>query len=278
MKISNNSLKINGDIIEKYFFDIERMKREKYFYLTFKNKNLNIPKIVNIKKNKIFFKKYKFKSIKSQKLFFDELLIFIIKLNKHKKYKLRAKENLHSYRDLLNQVKKRFKKISNITVEKKSAAKLKIIKKYIKKILKESPLSAKLARCKKMISQSDVGFHNCGTTNGKVFFYDFEYAGYDHPIKLICDTYYQPEMKIHKVHILEFIKKLEKNFKFKLPNNFYLFEKLLKVKMMLIILNILIVSNLSNKSRLMSKKNLNKLKTDRINKAYKYIKYPLINE
>lgn len=278
MKLSNNSLKINNNIIEKYFSDQNRIKREKYFYLTFKNKNLNIPKIIDISKNKIFLKKYKFKKIKSQKLFFNELLIFLIKSNQEKKYNLRAKENLFSYINLLNQIKKRFKKICKINVDRKFNTKMKIIKMYIKKTLDESPKSAKLSRCKKIISQSDIGFHNCGMVNGKVFFYDFEYAGYDHPIKLICDSYYQPEKRIDKIHILRFINKLEKNFNFKLPKNFYLFEKLLKVKMMLIILNILIGSNITKKSKLIDKVKLNKLKLERINKAYRYIKLPFIYE
>ena len=45
MKLSNNSIKSNKDTVEKYFLDNERIKREKYFYFKFRNKNLNIPKI-----------------------------------------------------------------------------------------------------------------------------------------------------------------------------------------------------------------------------------------
>ena len=155
---------------------------------------------------------------------------------------------------------------------------MKVIKSYVKKILKESPSTLKLYSCKNIISQSDIGFHNCGIFNNKVFFYDFEYSGLDHPIKLICDTYYQPEKRISKKYILNFKEKLEKNFKFKLPQNFFIFEKLLKVKMMLIILNILIPSNINNKYKLLNKVKLKKIKLDRINKAYKYIKIPFIYE
>ena len=57
MKLSNNSLKRHKNIIEKYYSDNERIKREKYFYLKFKNKNLNIPKLLDISKYKISFKK-----------------------------------------------------------------------------------------------------------------------------------------------------------------------------------------------------------------------------
>jgi hypothetical protein len=78
--------------------------------------------------------------------------------------------------------------------------------------------------------------------------------------------------------MLKFVDKLKKNFKFKIPKNFLIFEKLLKVKMMLIILNILIVSNINNKSKLINKVKLNKIKLKRINKAHNYIKIPFIYE
>ena len=278
MKLSNNSVKSSKNILKKYFLDSERIKREKYFYLKFKNKNINIPKLLSTSKNNISFKKYRFKKIKSQKLFFDELLNFLIKTNREKKYSLYAKENLVSYELLLSQIKKRFKKISETNIEKKYIKKMKVIKSYVKKILKESPSTLKLHSCKNIISQSDIGFHNCGIFNNKVFFYDFEYSGLDHPIKLICDTYYQPEKRISKKYILNFKKKLEKIFKFKLPQKSFIFEKLLKVKMMLIILNILIPSNITNKSKLINKVKLEKIKLNRINKAYKYIKIPFIYE
>ena len=278
MKLSNNSIKSSKNTIEKYFLDNERIKREKYFYLKFENKKLNIPELLSISKNKISLKKYKFKKIKSQKLFFDELSNFLIKTNKEKSYKLHAKENLKSYKLLLNQVKKRLEKISKQKIEKQYLTKIKVIKLYIKKILKECPSSLKLSSSRNIISQSDIGFHNCGIFNNKVFFYDFEYSGLDHPIKLICDVYYQPEKRVNKKYLLSFIKKLEKNFQFKLPKNFFIFEKLFKVKMMLIILNILITSNISNKSKLINKVELNKIKSDRINKVYNYIKIPFIYE
>ena len=278
MKLSNNTIKPEKYKIEKYFFNKDRIKREKYFYFVFRNKNLNIPKILEISENKITFKKNKFKKIKSQKLFFEELLNFLIRTNRQKTYKLYAKENLTSYKKLLYQVKKRFKKICELKIEKKYLKKIKKIKLYINKILQETPSSISLSRCPKIISQSDIGFHNCGIDNGKVYFYDFEYAGLDHPIKTICDIYYQPEKKIDKKYILRFINSLEKNFKFKLPKNFYEFERLFKIKMMLIILNILVESNIKNKTQLISKVKLNKLISERINKAYRYIKFPFIYE
>ena len=78
--------------------------------------------------------------------------------------------------------------------------------------------------------------------------------------------------------MLEFISKLEKKLNFRVPENFFIFEKLLKVKMMLIILNIFIISNINIKSKIINKSILNKLKSERVNKAYKYINLSSIYE
>ena len=48
-----------------------------------------------------------------------------------------------------------------------------------------------------MIISSDFGFHNVINKNNKLFFIDFEYAGLDDPIKLICDFYCQPDQFIN---------------------------------------------------------------------------------
>ena len=278
MKLSNNLIKLNKQTIEKNFSDKERFKREKYFYIKYINKNLDVPKVLRISKNKITFKKYEFKKIKSQRLFFNALFDFLIKINKEKKYSLNAKENLRSYKLLHTQVKQRFMRLSKIKIERKYSIKMKIIKLYIQKVLQEKHDNFTLRNSNKIISQSDIGFHNCALYKSKIYFYDFEYAGIDHPIKMICDVYYQPEKKIEKMYILKFISKLEKSFKFKLPNNFYIFEKLLKVKMMLIILNIFVPSNINSVSSSVNVNKITKLKTKRLSKALNYIKRPFIYE
>ena len=94
MNLSNNFIHIRNNNIEKKFLDKKRFKRELYFYKKFKNHNINIPKILSYKKNAIVYKKYQFKKIKNQQLFFDELLKFLIKTNKIKNYKIYAKERL----------------------------------------------------------------------------------------------------------------------------------------------------------------------------------------
>ena len=47
------------------------------------------------------------------------------------------------------------------------------------------------------ISPSDFGFHNALVQpDGKLFFIDFEYAGWDDPAKTLCDFYCQPELPV----------------------------------------------------------------------------------
>ena len=55
----------------------------------------------------------------------------------------------------------------------------------------------KLKKEEMIISPSDFGFHNVINKNNKLFFIDFEYAGLDDPIKLICDFYCQPDQFIN---------------------------------------------------------------------------------
>jgi thiamine kinase-like enzyme len=55
------------------------------------------------------------------------------------------------------------------------------------------------------ISPSDFGFHNAiQTDEGQVFFIDFEYAGRDDPVKMICDFFCQPEVSVPDSYLPEF--------------------------------------------------------------------------
>lgn len=51
------------------------------------------------------------------------------------------------------------------------------------------------------ISPSDFGFHNALLTDeGGLKFFDFEYAGWDDPAKLVCDFFCQPEIPVSISH------------------------------------------------------------------------------
>ncbi len=59
------------------------------------------------------------------------------------------------------------------------------------------------------ISPSDFGFHNSiKSSEGKIFFIDFEYAGWDDPAKMICDFFCQPEVPVSDKYLTVFINKI----------------------------------------------------------------------
>lgn len=58
-------------------------------------------------------------------------------------------------------------------------------------------LECKLSATDQCLSPSDFGFHNALIqTDGMIRFFDFEYAGWDDPAKMICDFFCQPEIPI----------------------------------------------------------------------------------
>ncbi|MGI8966456.1 MAG: aminoglycoside phosphotransferase family protein, partial [Limisphaerales bacterium] len=58
-------------------------------------------------------------------------------------------------------------------------------------------LSDILPQSHRCLSPSDFGFHNALlTADGQLRFFDFEYAGWDDPAKLICDFFCQPQLAV----------------------------------------------------------------------------------
>ena len=63
----------------------------------------------------------------------------------------------------------------------------------------------------KIISQSDVGFHNMISNKEQLFFIDFEYAGWDNPMKYISDWILQPDSFFPYEKPLEFFDPIAKS-------------------------------------------------------------------
>lgn len=58
-------------------------------------------------------------------------------------------------------------------------------------------LSATLPQKGRCLSPSDFGFHNAlKDDDGRLRFFDFEYAGWDDPAKLICDFFWQQQVPV----------------------------------------------------------------------------------
>jgi len=59
------------------------------------------------------------------------------------------------------------------------------------------PLDRKIDQKDRRLSPSDFGFHNALLSDdGILFFYDFEYSGWDDPAKLVCDFFCQPAIPV----------------------------------------------------------------------------------
>ena len=54
---------------------------------------------------------------------------------------------------------------------------------------------ATLVQTERCLSPSDFGFHNAmADAHGRLVFFDFEYAGWDDPAKVVCDFFCQPRL------------------------------------------------------------------------------------
>ena len=72
------------------------------------------------------------------------------------------------------------------------------IKDNILQLTNIDELTEELCEEERIISPSDFGFHNVLVSSGKVYFLDFEYAGWDDPAKLFCDFACQVKYPISK--------------------------------------------------------------------------------
>ena len=52
-----------------------------------------------------------------------------------------------------------------------------------------------------IVSPSDFGLHNIIKKDKKLFFFDFEYAGLDDPVKLVMDFYCHPNTKLTNIKL-----------------------------------------------------------------------------
>lgn len=276
MKITNNKNWIANNYFIKKYEDLNSFKREKYFYYYFKNSNLPIPKVISFKRNLIIFKNFKIKNIKNKRLFILETFKFLTQINSRKKiYKYDAKESFLNINKLKKEIRKRLlnlKKINN-----------KDLKKFLNKIsqkFKQLSLSKiKNPRRKKIISPSDIGYHNAGIFNKKILFFDFEYSGLDHPLKTICDFYYQPEMRVSRKEMINHTKKFGIFLKYDLISELKKVEELYKIKMCLIILNVFLKKRFKLKKKILnSQAMIKKIKKERLNKSMKIFSLKKISQ
>jgi hypothetical protein len=59
-----------------------------------------------------------------------------------------------------------------------------------------NPLQTPCPPNNRCLSPSDFGFHNALSDAGSLYFFDFEYAGWDDPTKMVCDFFHQPRYPV----------------------------------------------------------------------------------
>lgn len=147
---------------------------------------------------------------------------FFVEINQHKKGPLASKlgpasEATFSLKDQLDTVHARFRSLASIDiktsrfhaqahkfVEKKLLPAWKTVVEFIDKEASRGgiQLDSVLDQDSRCLSPSDFGFHNAiRTGDGRLRFFDFEYAGWDDPAKMVSDFFHQPRFRIPK-HVM----------------------------------------------------------------------------
>ena len=237
--------KNNKFIIKKFknYFETkyDRYFTEKTFIEYLKKKKINnIPYIIGVnKKEKILYLKYisgkKIKRPKKNHL--NECLKFLKKINHkttHKNFHFQnASDACLCVGDHINACERRINKLRNKYNYKKDyeskkiykflknkiIPEFKIIKSNIKYSFAKSQIKKKLNDNQLILSPSDFGFHNIITKNDKMYFIDFEYAGWDDPRKLVCDFILNPDYLISKKNKIFFLMNFDQVFKTKILNS-----------------------------------------------------------
>jgi hypothetical protein len=68
----------------------------------------------------------------------------------------------------------------------------------------ESQRRGRIINSHRILSPSDFGFHNVLRSESDLFFVDFEYAGWDDPVKLLCDFACQPDLTVKQPQVERF--------------------------------------------------------------------------
>jgi len=252
-----NNLTYIIEIKKKKFFlkifenkNYKNFEKEILFYQKTQKLNLDITNIILINKNYrfIIYNYLDGKKIQSpSNSDVRQCAKFIIKLQKVNKFDKKSKlKNLSYATDYLSSIdnyKKNLKyRIKNIIKNCDTKFKKRInnfIFKFnitLKKIHKFENYNFK--KNEFIFSPSDFTFKNIIKSKNKLYFFDFEYSGFDHPYKLISDFISQPNIELNKTQSKLFIKILENKIKINVKQD--LFFKVLfitKLKWILILLN-----------------------------------------
>jgi hypothetical protein len=210
----------NKELLLKYYPDpkndkVNRSENEFNSLKLIRNISTEVPKsiLLNTSLNFAlyeFIKGKKINKIKSDDIY--NILKFIRKIQKIKNTKntliKNAKESCLSINDLIIQINNRYAKLLEVNIKNKNIKLKKFLHEFnsvkdniynlIYKNFSKKNILNKLPNHQQIIHPADFGFHNSIKSNTKIYFIDFEYLGFDDPVKLICDFYWHPAMKLDK--------------------------------------------------------------------------------
>jgi len=172
---------------------------------------------------------------------------FIYTLNKiskrSKKYKYQAKDALFSLIDYEHDIKRRILTLNNSIYYENIRIFLNDVIEYKQSYISENYnvliYIINLYKDHSILSPSDFGFHNSMCTDSGVKWFDFEYFGYDSPLKLIVDFLIHPAMSLNVDEKMLWLNKMMSEFEINnsISSHIKTVWPLLGIKWILIILN-----------------------------------------
>ena len=199
--------------------------------------------------------------MKATKLLIDQCFNFVKKLfllSRKTKINLfsNAKEACFNPNEICEQIEKRLNNLLKINNKELNNFLLiefqDLFEKYSK--ITKSKLNKKfknnISNSNRILSPSDFGLHNTLSEKNKLYFLDFEYFGWDDPIKLICDFFWHPGNNMSKKLKVRFLNKVINLFNKKYKNfekKLYVLLPLYGLRWSLIILNCFVKKNFKNK-------------------------------
>jgi len=274
------------------FKNLSNIRREFFFNTFLKRNKINcIPEPIrmNLKENFALYSFIDGKKIhKINKNHLIQASDFIKKININKekyynsKYLRIAVDGITEFDDHVNNCLKKIKILNRVKINssiKKDFSNLlskKIIPKYNYLIDNKIKIkNRKLKNHEYIISPSDFGFHNIINKKNKLYFFDFEYAGWDDPIKLICDFFCQPDYKLNRkqsdIFTDNLLNSIKKQSKMKLMIKYFM--PFYRIKWCCIILNEFYYD--IRKRRNHAGINVDEMLNVQLNKSKKYFNYYL---
>ena len=177
-----------------------------------------------------------------------------------------AKEAVYNKKIIINDIDVRYKNLISLTP--KNTLELEFIsflknnfiylyKKIKKKLYNINDKNLCIDKNNLILSPSDLGYNNMIIKNTNLYFFDFEYFGFDDPVKLTSDFLWHPSNnlsnKLNQIWLSQMYKLFRDDKKFN--NRLNAYHYLYGIKWILIILNIF---DPVNKNRIINAKSMNK--------------------